>query len=1067
MAESKGNFFVHRPIVAMVIAIVIVIAGAVSVIGLPIEQYPNLTPPIVEVRATYTCANALNVEESVATPLEQEMNGVDNMIYMKSTNSNDGTMVIQVSFDVGTDPDMNTVLGQNRVSAATAKLPQAVTKYGVTTKKSLPNILMLVSLTSTNPAHANQEFLGNYGLINIKDQLARVPGIGRVDVMGASNYSMRIWIKPDRLSRLGITVPEIINAINEQNLIVPGGKFGAEPAPAGTEFTYTVRLPERFNSPEAFEEIVIRTQADGSNVKIGDVARVDLGVETYNMIPRLGVNLEGRDSIPKEAAIVALYQAPGSNAVELADNINAQMVELAKSFPEGMTYDVSLDSTLPITAGIKDIIVTLIVALILVILVVFIFIQDWRATLIPTLAIPVSLIGAFMFFPMLGFTINVLSLLGLVLAIGIVVDDAIVVVEAVQVNIASGMNSKEATLDAMRKVTAPVIATTLVLIAVFIPVAGMAGITGLLYQQFAITIVVSVIVSSVNALTLSPALCSILLKEPKPYGGPLGWFFGKFNTWMGKTTDGYMKMTNVISRKLKRGVVFIVILTIGAGVVGKFVPAGFIPEEDMGYFYVNIQLPNAASIQRTDEIGKKVESMLLQNPDVEYVTNATGYSMLSGSMASNNAFMFVTLTAWDNRTKTAKQIIDDINIILATQIKGGQAFAFGPPAIPGLGNGSGFSIMIQDKGGNSPEYLSENTNNFIAAANARPEIGKAFTTFQASVPQRYMDIDKEKALKLGLSLNDLYTTIGAFMGGSYVNDFTRFGRLYKTYIQAESEYRVDESQIENFYVKNKDGNMVPLSTVATIRPISGPDYTTRFNLYRAVEVTGGPAPGFTSTQAMTALEEVASEVLPDDMTTSWNAMSFQEKKASGSLGLILTFSLVFVFLILAAQYESWSLPFAILLGTPFAIFGALAFLFVARQFSVTFENNIFAQVSFVMLIGMAAKNAILIVEFAHDEFQKGLSLFDAAVKAAKSRFRPILMTAFSFILGVFPLVIATGTGAEARKVMGVALLGGMAIATLLGVFFYPMLYILIGKIGKYEEKREKLTLDNSTVKTED
>ncbi len=1054
MAEGGGNFFVRRPIVAMVIAIVIVIVGGVSVIGLAIEQYPSLTPPVVEVRGTYVGANALNVEESVATPIEQEMNGVDNMIYMKSTNANDGTMTIQVSFDVGTDPDMNTVLAQNRVSAATSKLPSAVTQYGVTTKKSMPNQLMLVTLTSLNPNHNNQEFLGNYALINIKDRLARIPGLGRVDVLGASNYSMRIWIKPDRLSTLGITVPEIVAAINAQNVIVPGGKFGAEPAPAGTEFTYTVRLPERFNSPEAFEEIVVRTQDDGSQVKIGDIARVGLGVETYSMIPRLGVNLEGRDSIPKSAAIIGLYQAPGSNAVELAQNVISEMEEIKFGFPDGMSYDVSLDSTLPITAGLRDIVITLVIALILVILVVFIFIQDWRATLIPTLAIPVSLIGAFIFFPMLGFTINVLSLLGLVLAIGIVVDDAIVVVEAVQVNIDKGMNAKEATIEAMKKVTAPILATTLVLVAVFIPVAGMAGITGILYKQFAITIVVSVLVSSVNALTLSPALCALLLKKPEPYKGLLGKFFGSFNRWIGKTTDSYMSFTTAITGKLKRGVIFILILTLGAGVFGMLVPGGFIPEEDMGYFYVNVQLPNAASLQRSDAISAQIEARLLQYPEVEYVTNATGYSLLSGAMATNNGFMFVTLKDWGERDATAKEVINRVNYELATTIAGAQAFAFGPPAIPGLGNGSGFSIMVQDKGGNTPEYLSQNAYKFIAAANQREEIGSAFTTFQSNVPQRYMDIDKEKALKLGLSLNDVYQTIGAFMGGAYVNDFTRFGRLYKTYIQAESEYRVNEAQIENFFIKNNVGDMVPLSTVATIRPVSGPDYTSRFNLFRAVEVTGAPAPGYTSAQAMAALKEVAAETLPDDMTTSWNAMSFQEDKASGSLGVILAFSLLFVFLILAAQYESWSLPFAILLGTPFAIFGALFFLWIARQFSVSFENNIFAQVSFVMLIGMAAKNAILIVEFANEEFKNGASLFDAAIAAAKSRFRPILMTAFSFILGVFPLVIASGTGAEARKVMGMALLGGMSIATLLGVFFYPMLFLLIGKIAGYEKKRD-------------
>jgi len=1034
----------------MVIAIIIVIVGAVSMIGLPIEQYPNLTPPIVQVRATFTGANAINVEESVATPLEQQINGVDNMIYMKSTNANDGTMVIDVSFDVGTDPDMNTVLAQNRVSAATAKLPEAVKKFGVTTEKSLPNILMLITLTSDG--RYDQDFLGNYSLINIKDQLARIKGVGRVNVMGASDYSMRIWIKPDRLSQLGLTVPEILQAINEQNIIVPGGKFGAEPAPPGTEFTYTVRLPERFSSPEAFGDIVIRTKSDGSQVKLRDIATINLGVETYSAYTRLN---------NETCAIVALYQAPGSNAVELAQNVINEMKVLEQNFPEGIKYDVSLDSTAPITAGIRDIVITLIIALILVVLVVFIFIQDWRATLIPCMAIPVSLIGAFIFFPILGFTINVLSLLGLVLAIGIVVDDAIVVVEAVQVNIDKGMSAKDATNDAMAKVTAPVIATTLVLIAVFIPVAGMAGITGLLYQQFAITIVVSVIVSSISALTLSPALCSILLKKPEKYGGLLGKFFAKFNVGMDKTTEKYMSFSNVVARKLKRGTIFIVLLSVAAGIFGSVVPGGFIPEEDMGYFYVNLQLPDASSLQRSDEIAKKVEGILLNNPDVQYVTTATGFSLLSGAMSSNNGFMFVTLKDWSERSSTAKEIVQKINMQLAGTIKGAQAFAFGPPAIPGLGNGSGFSIMIQDKGGNDPSYLSANTMKFVRAANKRPEIGSAFTTFSASVPQRYMDIDKEKALKLGVSLNDLYTTVGAFMGGAYVNDFTRFGRLYKTYIQAEPQYRVDESQINNFFLKNKEGKMVPLATLATIRPIAGPDYTNRFNLYRAVEVTGGPAPGYTSTQAMAALEEVAKKELPNDMSYSWNAMSFQEEEASGSLGIILTFSLIFVFLILSAQYESWSLPLSILLGTPFAIFGAFLFLWIGRLISPTFENNIFAQVSFVMLIGMAAKNAILIVEFANDEFKNGLSLFDAAIKAAKSRFRPILMTAFSFILGVLPLVVASGTGAEARQVMGMALIGGMSVATFLGVFMYPMLFILIGKLGKYEEKRDLQTTNSN------
>ncbi len=1045
MAEQKGNFFVKRPIVALVIAIVIVIVGVISLVGLPIEQYPDLTPPIVQVRAVYTGANATTVEESVATPLEQQINGVDNMIYMKSTNANDGSMTIQTSFEVGTDPDMNTVFTQNRVSAANAKLPEDVKRYGVTTEKSLPNILMLITLTSDDNEY-DQEFLGNYAIINIQDILARIKGIGRVNILGASDYSMRIWVKPDRLSSLGITIPEITNAIKEQNIIVPGGKFGAEPAPPGTEFTYTVRLPDRFSDVKSFGDIVIRTSSDGSQVKLKDIANVELGVETYNAFTRLN---------EQECSVVAIYQAPGSNAVELAKNVRASMEDLNAKFPEGMNYTISLDATAPITAGIKGIVINLVQALVLVVLVVFIFIQDWKATLIPTLAIPVSLIGAFIFFPLLGFTINVLSLLGLILAIGIVVDDAIVVVEAVQVNMDKGMNSREATLDAMRKVTAPVIATTIVLVAVFLPVTMMAGITGRLYQQFAITVAVSVVVSSLNALTLSPALCSILLKKPKKYKGVMGKFFGGFNNLLGKSTDSYMKFTHVVARKLTRSVIFIAIMFVAAGFFGKLVPGGFIPAEDMGYLMVNVQLPDAASLQRTDEITSQIEKIAARHPEVEYVTNVTGFSLLSGAMATNTAFLFINLVNWSDRDQTVNDMVNKLNKEFYMMLRGAQVFAFGPPAIPGLGNGSGFNVMIQDMGGNTPQYLAENATKFIMAANARPEIGSAFTTYQASVPQKYMEIDKEKVLKMGVSLNDVYTTIGAFLGGSYVNDFTRFGRLYKTYIQAEPKYRQDQYQINNFFIKNNNGDMVPLSTMVNITGITGPEYTVRFNLYRAAEVQGSPAEGYTSTQALNALEEVAAESLPRDMSYSWSGMSYQEKEASGSAGIIFLFSLIFVFLILAAQYESWSLPFSILLGTPFALFGAFLFLWLARLGSESFENNIFAQISLVMLIAMAAKNAILIVEFAKNEFDNGLSLFESAMSAAKQRFRPILMTAFSFIFGIFTIVLATGAGAEARKVMGMALLGGMLVATVLGVFLYPMLFVFIGKIAGYEKKRER------------
>jgi len=1041
---NKGNFFVRRPIVAMVIAIVTVIAGLVFLKALPIEQYPNITPPIVEVRTTYTGADAISVEQSVATPLEQQINGVDNMIYMKSINANDGTMTIQTSFDVGTDPDMNTVFTQNRVAAATAKLPEEVKRYGVTTEKSLPNILMLIAVTSEDGRY-NQHFLGNYALINIKDILSRIKGIGRVNVIGSSDYSMRIWIKPDRLSQMGITVPEIIDALRAQSVIVPGGKFGAEPAPPGTEFTYTVRLPERLQSEKQFGEVVIRTTDDGAQVKIKHVAKVELGVETYNAFTRLNNSA---------CAMIGVYQAPGSNAVDLAAKVRKTMEELAGSFPESLRYDISLDTTLAISAGIDEIIETLFIALALVILVVFIFIQDWRAALIPTIAIPVSLVGAFIVFPIIGFTINVLSLLGLVLAIGIVVDDAIVVVEAVQNHIENGMDPKTATMKAMDEVTAPVIATTLVLVAVFIPVAVMGGITGSLYQQFAITVAVSVLFSSVNALTLSPALCALLLRKRQPMRGPLGAFFRLFNKVFDKSTNAYVGFTKIVARRISIGLVFILILTGAMGYLGKLIPGGFMPEEDMGYLMVNIQLPDAASLQRSDVVSRKVEEIIKKYDQVEFITTAAGFSLLSNAYSSNSGFIFVSLKDWGLRDITANELVAQLNMDFHMNINEAQVFAFGPPAIPGLGSGSGFTLMLQDKGGGSPAFLAEQAGKFVEAAAKRPEIGSIFTTFRASVPQRYMEIDKDKVLKAGVSLNDIYTTTGAFLGGAYVNDFNRFGRLYKVYVQAEPQYRLKASQVNLFYVNNNQGQSVPLATFVNTKDIAGPDFTNRFNLYRAIELTGSPAEGFTSTQAMAALEETAAKVLGDGMGYAWSNMSYQEKQSAGTGSMVFIFSLIFVFLILAAQYESWSLPFSILLGTPFAIFGAFLALYVARMYSESYELNVFAQIALVMLIAMAAKNAILIVEFAKLEFDKGLSLFDAAVKSAKMRFRPILMTAFSFILGVLPLVVAAGAGAEARVVMGMALLGGMTLATLLGVFFYPMLFVLVGKIGRYEKKRD-------------
>jgi multidrug efflux pump len=1040
-----SKFFINRPIVAMVIAIITVIVGSVAILGLPVSQYPDITPPRVKVSTTYTGANAISVEKSVATPLEEKINGVENSIYMQSINANDGTMTINVSFEVGTDPDMDNVFTQNKVSAATPKLPEEVKKFGVDTKKAMAFPLLLVTLSSPEGTF-DKKFLSNYAKINVNDVLARIPGIGEVMIFGAADYAMRFWIKPDRLASLGMTVPELIGSIKEQNVIVPGGQFGGEPAPPGTEFTYNVLLKGRLETEKEFGNIVVRTNPNGSQVKLKDVARIELGAELYNSFTRLN---------EKDAAVVVIYQTPGSNALDIADKVKSNMVDLEQKFPQDLEYSLSLDTTLAITAGIKDIIITLIEALALVILVVFIFLQDWRSTIIPSIAIPVSLIGAFILFPMLGFSVNVLSLLGLVLAIGIVVDDAIIVVEAVTVNIEKGMNPKEATRAAMDEVSGPVVATTLVLMAVFVPVAFVPGITGALYQQFAITIAVSVGFSSINALTLSPALCSLLLRKKEESKGIMGRFFHGFNTGFEKVTHKYLGLTTGLLHQLKRAALGVAI------VVGLFlffasrVPGGFIPEEDMGYFLINVQLPEASSLQRSDEIARKVEEILRGEQGVEYYTTITGFSMLSGIYSTSSAFLFVSCTDWDERPGlTAEKIVQNLNKKFTIGIPGAIAIAFGPPAIPGLGNGAGFSIFIQDKGGNEAQYLDEHVKEYVKAIRVRQEIGTAFSLFTSGVPQRFMDIDRDKALKLGIPLSDVYSTVGAFLGGNYINDFNRFGRLYKTYIQAEPEYRTGPEQMSMFFLKTAEGEMVPLSSIAKVRAEYGPEYTNRFNLFRAAEVTGAPAPGYTSSQALAALEEEADKVLPADMGYAWNAMSYQEKAAEGGAAVIFLFSLIFVFLILSAQYESWSLPISILMGIPFALFGAFFGLWFARNFSETYESNIFAQIGLVLLIALAAKNAILIVEFAKIKFEEGMSLVEAAKESAKLRFRPILMTSFSFLLGVVPLLIASGSGSEARRVLGVDVFAGMLFATFFGVFFTPALFVIVGKLFGYEKKRD-------------
>jgi len=1033
-----AEFFVHRPIVAMVIAILIVIFGFVALQTLPIAQYPEITPPMVTVSGSYTGANAINVEQSVATPVEQKVNGVENMLYMKSTNSSDGRMSLEVSFEVGTDLDMANVLTQNRVSEAQAILPEEVKRQGVTVKKKLSFPLLLLSVISPNGTY-DEQFLTNYATINVIDELARIRGVGLAEVLGGSvtEYAMRVWVRPDQLAKLNLTISDLQQAIQQQNVLVPAGQLGGPPAPPGTEFTYTVQTAGRFETAEQFGKVVVRSNPDGSQVLLRDVAEIELGAQNYLISART-------DGLP--TALLQIYQLPDANGLDVAEAVFAAMERLSQRFPDDVEYVVSLDTTLPITEGIREIIITLFQAVALVILVVFIFLQSARATLIPTIAVPVSLIGAFMVFPLLGFTINTLSLLGLVLAIGIVVDDAIVVVEAVTTKMEGGLSPRDATVEAMREVSGPIVATSLALIAVFVPVAAMAGITGRLYQQFAITIAVSVAISSINALTLSPALAALLLKPPGEEKVVFARFFAAFNRGFEVATQRFMVICSFFTTELKRAMLVLAAIVAGTVLLFRLVPGGFVPEEDQGYVMAAFMLPDAASLQRTREVMNEVEAIVQGIDAVKNATTIAGYSMLTATVQPNSGFVFIQLEDWADRPDAqdhATSVVRRLNAAFAARLKTGIAFAFGPPAIPGLGTGSGFSMMLQDRGGNSPEYLAEQVQGFVRAAGELPEVAGANSLFRASVPQVFLDVDDAKALKLGVPLEEVNTSIGAFLGGAYVNDFNRFGRLYKVYVQAEPDYRADADALRFFYVRNKQGDMVPLSTLVEASRTSGAEFTNRFNLFRAAEVSGQPAPGYTSSQALAALERLALETLPADMSFDWNAMSYQEKAAEGSGGLVFVMALVFVFLILAAQYESWALPLSVLLGVPIAVFGAMGGLWIARLFSESYVNNVFAQIGLVMLIGMSAKNAILIVEFAKVERESGKSALEAALEAARQRFRPILMTAFSFILGVLPLLVASGAGAEARKVMGMTVFSGMLVATVIGVLVVPALFVFV------------------------